>query len=203
MNIRALAVGATALAVMFTATACGDSETDATVATSTVTSEADVTTEAAHNDADVMFAQMMLPHHVQALEMSDLILADDGVPAEVRDLAEQIKAAQGPEIAQLEDWLGRWDVPVDTSAGHHDMPDSAGMAGMLSDDELQALADAEGTEAARMFLEQMIVHHEGAVVMAQTQIDEGRFPDAVAMAHVIVDTQQQEIDTMHRMLTEL
>ena len=88
-----------------------------------------------------MFAQMMLPHHEQAIEMSDIILAKDGVPAEVTTLAEEIKAAQGPEIAQLTEWLEQWGEPTqpeDTHGGH----DMSEMEGMLSEQELQELANA-------------------------------------------------------------
>ncbi|GAC86229.1 MULTISPECIES: DUF305 domain-containing protein [Mycobacteriales] len=211
MNKKTLAVGATALAVVFAATACSDSDSDTgtTVATSTAPASAGTPAEqaTAHNDADVMFAQMMLPHHSQAIEMSDMLLAKDNIPAEVTALAEQIKTAQGPEIDQLESWLDQWGEPTKMPESDHDMPGMDGgmaeMEGMMSEEDMQALADAQGTDAARLFLEQMIAHHEGAVDMAQTEIEDGQFPDAVAMARTIVDTQQQEIDTMRQLLTTL
>ncbi|MBF6097706.1 DUF305 domain-containing protein [Nocardia cyriacigeorgica] len=208
---KALAVGATALAVTFTAAACGDSDTDSTTATtpsaaiSATTSAAE--DAAAHNDADVMFAQMMIPHHTQAIEMSDMILAKQGIPEPVTALANQIKAAQGPEIDQLTTWLGQWgeptEMPSPSAMPGHDMPEMDGMEGMMSEEDMQALSDAQGTEAARLFLNQMIAHHEGAIDMAQTEIEDGQFPDAVQMARTIVDTQQQEIDTMRQLLTTL
>ena len=187
MNKKTLAVGAMALAVVFAAAACSDTgtDTDTTVATSPATTSATTTTAAdeaaAHNDADVMFAQMMLPHHSQAIEMSDILLDKQDIPADVTALAEQIKAAQGPEIAQLESWLAQWGEPT----------------------EMPALSEAQGADAARLFLEQMIAHHEGAVDMAQTEIEDGQFPEAVEMARTIVDTQQQEIETMRELLTTL
>ncbi|MBF6456108.1 MULTISPECIES: DUF305 domain-containing protein [Nocardia] len=208
---KTLAVGATALAVTFTAAACGDSDTDTTTATtpsaaiSATTPAAEDT--AAHNDADVMFAQMMIPHHTQAIEMSDMILAKQGIPEPVTALANQIKAAQGPEIDQLTTWLGQWgeptQMPSSSAMPGHDMPETEGMEGMMSEEDMQALSDAQGTEAARLFLNQMIAHHEGAIDMAQTEIEDGQFPDAVQMARTIVDTQQQEIDTMRQLLTTL
>ncbi len=103
-NTRALAAGLTALAVVVAA-ACGDSGTDTTATspnTTTTTTTSVVEGSAEHNQADVMFARMMIPHHAQAIEMSDMILAKPEIPAEVTALAEQIKAAQGPEIAQLD-----------------------------------------------------------------------------------------------------
>ena len=133
-------------------------------------------------------------------------------------LAEQIKAAQGPEITQLESWLEQWGEPTEMpETGNNDMPgmdmdegmdgmegmEGMQMEGMMSEEDMQALSDAQGTDAARLFLEQMIAHHEGAVDMAQTEIEDGQFPDAVEMARTIVDTQQQEIDTMRQLLTTL
>lgn len=218
MNKKTLAAGVTALAVVFTAAACSDSDTGTTAATSTSPASASTPTEqtAAHNDADVMFAQMMIPHHSQAIEMSDMILAKDNIPAEVSALAEQIKAAQGPEIDQLESWLDQWGAPTSMPDGAHDMPSMdedmgmdgmsdgmSGMDGMMSDEDMQALSDAQGTDAARLFLKQMITHHEGAVEMARTEIAEGQFPEAVVMARSIVETQQQEIETMRQLLDTL
>lgn len=208
-TIKSLAVGATALAVAFTVAACGDSDTDTTTAT-TPSAAVSATTPAAedagaHNPADVMFAQMMLPHHAQAIEMSDILLAKQGIPEPVTALATQIKAAQGPEIDQLTTWLGEWGEPTEmpSSMPGHDMPDGHEMEGMMSAEDMQALSDAQGTEAARLFLTQMIAHHEGAVDMAQVEIEDGQFPEAVQMARTIVDTQQQEIDTMRQLLTTL
>ncbi|MCK0090604.1 DUF305 domain-containing protein [Rhodococcus sp. HNM0563] len=205
-----LAVGATALAVVFAAAACSDSGTDATATSSPATSSATTSAAeeaAAHNDADVMFAQMMLPHHAQAIEMSDMMLAKADIPTAVTALAEQIKAAQGPEIEQLESWLEQWGEPTLMPHEDHDMPgmddNMAGMEGMMSEQDMHALADAQGTEAARLFLTQMIAHHEGAVAMAETEIDDGQYPDTVSMARTIVETQQQEIDTMHQLQTTL
>ncbi|MDJ0401499.1 DUF305 domain-containing protein [Rhodococcus rhodochrous] len=221
MNKKTLAVGAMALAVVFTAAACSDSDTGTTAATSSATTSATASAAdeaAAHNDADVMFAQMMIPHHSQAIEMSDMLLAKQDIPADVTALAEQIKAAQGPEIAQLESWLKQWGEPTEMpETGNNDMPgmdmdegmdgmegmEGMQMEGMMSEEDMQALSDAQGTDAARLFLEQMIAHHEGAIDMAQTEIEDGQFPDAVEMARTIVDTQQQEIDTMRQLLTTL
>ncbi|MEE2062225.1 DUF305 domain-containing protein [Rhodococcus zopfii] len=221
MNKKTLAVGAMALAVVFAAAACSDTgtDTDTTVATSPATTSATTTTAAdeaaAHNDADVMFAQMMLPHHSQAIEMSDILLDKQDIPADVTALAEQIKAAQGPEIAQLESWLAQWGEPTEMpETGNNDMPgmdmdegmdgmEGMQMEGMMSEEDMQALSEAQGADAARLFLEQMIAHHEGAVDMAQTEIEDGQFPEAVEMARTIVDTQQQEIETMRELLTTL
>ena len=173
---KTLAAGAASAAVLLALTACGDADDAATETTTPATSiGAEATTGAhgehdatAHNDADVTFAQGMIPHHEQAVEMSDVILAKGGIDPRVTALAEQIKAAQAPEIETLTGWLADWGVADtgDTAGGH----DGHDMHGMMSEQDLQALEQAEGTDAARLFLTQMIVHHEGAVAMADTEI---------------------------------
>lgn len=152
--------------------------------------------------------------------MSDMLLAKQGVDPRVITLANEIKAAQAPEIEQLTGWLGQWGAstapssPTSTASempGHDmsggDMPegDMPGMAehGMMSDQDMAALQNAQGAEAGRLFLTQMIQHHEGAIVMAQQEIDNGQFPAAVTMAQSIVSTQQEEITTMKGMLDSL
>ncbi|WP_216695901.1 DUF305 domain-containing protein [Dietzia psychralcaliphila] len=199
---------AAAAAVLLGLSACTSDETDTasetTTAVETTASSGSSTTEQAeesaqHSEADVMFAQMMIPHHEQAIEMSDIILSKDDVPADVTSLAEEIKAAQGPEIAQLTDWLEQWGEPTQPEGmdmdmgGDHDM---AQMEGMLSDEELQQLSDAPGPEAAELFLNQMIAHHEGAVAMAEDQVENGTYPPAVDLAQTIIDTMRQLLDPM-------
>ncbi|WP_022888729.1 DUF305 domain-containing protein [Agromyces italicus] len=146
--------------------------------------------------ADVMFAQMMIPHHEQALEMSAIVLAKPGLDPEVATLAEEIQAAQGPEIAQLDEWLEEWDAPREMSGGGHEM------AGMLSTDELAALEAADAESASTLFLEQMIAHHEGAVHMAEAQLESGAHAGALEMAEAIVETQNAEIERMRELLAE-
>jgi uncharacterized protein (DUF305 family) len=152
------------------------------------------------NDRDVAFASNMVPHHVGALEMAEVILGKDGIPAEVQDLAARIEAAQQPEINQMNDWLKAWGTPA-MAGGHggHSMM----MSGMMSEVDMMALEDAEGTEAARLFLEGMIVHHKGAVEMAQVEVDGGKFPEAVALARAIIEQQTTEISEMETLLANL
>lgn len=172
-----------------------------------------------HNAADVMFAQMMLPHHEQAVEMSELMLAKDGVSPEIADLASRIKAAQGPEMDTMKSWLEMWDSPMGGEGGHGmgsmgsdsgsmgNMDgmgmDGMGMGGMMSEDQMAELESADAPEASRMFLESMTAHHEGAIDMARTEIDNGEYPDALAMAETIVETQQAEIEEMKGLLADL
>ncbi|KMO67166.1 uncharacterized protein (DUF305 family) [Mycobacterium sp. BK558] len=155
---------------------------------------------AAHNDADVSFASGMVPHHEQAIVMSDIILAKQGIDPRVVELANQIKAAQGPEIATMQKWLTEWGAPVMNHEGH-DMSDM-GM-GMMSDQQLEQLRQAQGVDATRQFLTGMIAHHEGAVRMAQTELDTGKAEDAKKLARDIIDAQQREIATMKQILGSL
>ncbi|PZQ89531.1 MAG: DUF305 domain-containing protein [Leifsonia xyli] len=152
------------------------------------------------NAADSMFAMMMIPHHQQAVVMSDMMLAKDGLDPRITELAQQIKDAQGPEIDKMKSWLDGWGTPYDESSA---MSMGDMMSGMLSDDDLSALDAATGTDASKLFLTQMIAHHEGALEMAQSEVDNGQNADAVALAKEIVTAQTAEIATMKELLASL
>jgi uncharacterized protein (DUF305 family) len=151
-----------------------------------------------HNQADIMFSQMMIPHHAQAVEMSDMMLAKPDLPEEVTALATKIKNAQAPEIETMTGWLKEWNVPTMMSdhSGH-------GMGGMVDSQGLEKLKDAQGTEAVRLFLEQMIGHHEGAIDMAQQEIGAGKHPGSIQLSRDIVTSQEAEIAQMKEMLAKL
>ena len=155
------------------------------------------------NDADVTFAQMMIPHHQQAEEMRDIILAKDGVDPQVVTLAEQIKQAQQPEIDTMTGWLESWGQPVDGGMGGMGGLDDGGDSGMMSDEDMQQLRDADAATGQRQFLEGMMAHHRGAVAMAQDEIDNGSNPDAIKLAETIVETQNEEIATMEKLLQQI
>jgi uncharacterized protein (DUF305 family) len=186
---RALASGALALITVMGLAACS---------TTTEPSEG-----SGANMADVMFVQMMIPHHEGAIEMSDVLLAKSGVDPEVVELAEEIKAAQGPEIEQMKQWLDNWGMPAmsDSMDGmdHGGMDGMDGMAGMTKED-MQALEDATGPEAGDLFLEQMIVHHGGAIEMAEDVLDDGEHPGVRELAENIIASQAAEIELMRSML---
>lgn len=151
---------------------------------------------AEHNNADAMFARMMIPHHRQAIEMSETMLAKQNLDPQVTRLAEDIKAAQGPEIETMTGWLKTWGEPSMMSGDQ-------GMDGMMSDDDMTALEKAQGTEAARMFLTGMIAHHEGAIKMAEQETANGSNPEATALAAKIIKDQQAEIQQMKALLAAL
>ncbi|MCV9996221.1 DUF305 domain-containing protein [Paeniglutamicibacter sp. ZC-3] len=193
----------TALAAAIALTGCGagsgnemegmDNSPTATSATSGSQAPA---TNAQHNAADTMFAQMMIPHHVQAVEMSDIMLEKSDLDPQIEKLAQDIKAAQAPEIQKMTDWLTGWSEPTAMAGGH-------GMDGMMTDADLDKLKSAQGTEATKLFLTQMIVHHEGAVKMAETEVTGGQNADAVALAKDIVSSQEAEIKDMQDLLATL
>lgn len=150
------------------------------------------------NDADVTFAQQMIPHHQQATEMA--ALAEGRTQnADVLALAEQIAAAQGPEIETMQGWLEDWGADQGEHGGgdHGAMP---GMDGMMSAEQMAALEAASGAEFDDAFLTMMVEHHEGAVEMALTEQEDGQNAEAVALAGQIVETQTAEIETMRALL---
>jgi len=183
---RSLAAGALALAASIGLTACAMTPAPAE--------------DSGANRADVMFVQMMIPHHEQAIEMSDMLLAKSDIEAETLAMAEEIKAAQGPEIEQMESWLDDWGMPSMGGMDGMDGMDHGGSGGMMSEGDMDDLEAATGQEAGDLFLTQMIEHHEGAIEMADDVIDDGRHPDVRALGESIVASQAEEIERMRAMI---
>lgn len=183
-------------------TGCSDDSVASNVdsmPTESADSTGSATQDGTFNDADVTFAEGMIPHHEQAVEMAQMA-EERAEDARVLDLASRIEAAQQPEIDTLTGWLADWGVE-DSGGMEHDGMGHGG--GMMSEEDMDALMAASGAEFDRLFLEQMIEHHTGAVGMAETEIADGRNADAIAMAETIRDTQNAEIDEMEQLLTEL
>lgn len=145
-------------------------------------------------DADIMFLQMMIPHHEQAIEMSRLASSNGASPA-VQQLAEAIASAQAPEIEQMRAWLEGVHAP--DMMGHGHMP----MSGVLSASQMSELASARGAEFDRLYIEGMIGHHQGAVQMAQDELVAGEDPKVIALAKQIIASQTAEITQMQSMAT--
>lgn len=204
---RTAAAIALTTALGLTLVGCGDDSDGSPSATQTA-SNGDV-----FNDADVSFASDMIPHHAQALSMVDLT---EGRPLdpEVKQLTEDIRAAQGPEIETMTDWLTAWDQEIpETMRDHvnsgHDMDGEmseqmegmdSDMPGMMSGEQMDELQDASDDEFQDMWLEMMVMHHQGAIDMAQAEQEDGKFADAIALAKTIESAQQDEIETMEGML---
>lgn len=153
--------------------------------------------DAEHNDADVAFAQGMIPHHEQAVEMADLAATRASDP-KVKALAARIKQAQGPEITTMTGWLEGWGEAM-PGGGAHDME----MSGEMSEEDMAGLDKASGAAFDRLFLTMMIRHHEGALAMAKTELEDGKFPPAHGLAAQITTSQQAEIDEMKALLATL
>lgn len=150
-----------------------------------------------HNDADVEFAQGMIPHHQQAVEMAELAATRAANP-QVKDLAAKIATAQAPEITIMSGWLTAWGAPMPSPESGHDSHGS--MPGMMSDADMAGLEKAGGAEFDQMFLDMMIRHHEGALRMATTEQQQGQQPDAKALAKKIEADQTAEIAQMKTLL---
>jgi uncharacterized protein (DUF305 family) len=151
-----------------------------------------------HNDADVRFAQDMIPHHEQALEMAESAAAS----ADVRELAAAIAAAQGPEIETMTSWLEDWGEEVPSGTNHADMGHGGmdEMPGMMDAEQMGALSGAMGADFDSTWLEMMIEHHGGAVEMAKVQQEDGQYAEAVALAERIEADQLAEIEVMRALL---
>jgi len=193
------------LAVSLVLTACGGSNAAAPANPAPSVSYSAPAT-AQHNAADVAFAQSMIPHHRDAVAMADLA-ADRAQDPEVKALAEQIQAAQQPEIDQLTGFLSAWGAEVSPSnsmdgMGHGSTPSTSspsGMGGMMSPAQMEQLRNATGTQFDEMFLTMMIEHHRSAVSAAQEEIEQGSYPDAKQLAEKIVADQTAEISRMQQM----
>lgn len=149
--------------------------------------------EGEHNGQDVMFAQMMIPHHQQAITMAKQAATKASSP-EVKRLAADIEQAQGPEIEKMTGWLQDWGAPMRPAGGMH-MGE-----GMMSERDLERLDGLSGKAFDKAFLRMMIEHHQGAIAMAGTEQAQGSSADAKALAGSIVTSQSAEITKMRNLL---
>ncbi|GCB44008.1 DUF305 domain-containing protein [Streptomyces sp. NL15-2K] len=207
---RAAAVGAVAVGALLLAACGGDdmsgmdhgsgSDSESASASASASAEAG---SASFSDADVTFAQMMIPHHEQALEMARL--ADGRASdAEVKDLAGKIEKAQDPEIKTMKGWLESWKQPTATeSMPGMDHGGHGGGDGMMSDADMEELKAMKGTEFDKMFADMMIDHHNGAITMAKDEQKNGKNADAVKMAGDIVKGQSAEVTQLRSILDRL
>ena len=165
---------------------------------STASTQTDLTSsQSSFNEADVMFAQMMIPHHEQAIELADMALDPTLMASEqVKTLASQIKLAQDPEIDLMTQWLTDWDQPLMDMSEEHDML----MDGMLSVDEIAALGQLMGEEFDQAWASAMIAHHKGAIKMAKTVKEDGQSTLVQDLANLIVQAQQSEIAVLEKLL---
>jgi uncharacterized protein (DUF305 family) len=199
---RRLALPALALVAALSLAACGDDAQDAAGPSSSEHGSGHSTDstndDAKGNDADISFLTGMTPHHEQAVEMSEIVLAANP-PGSVAAIARQIKGAQAPEIERMDEMLAA--LGEKTDAGHGERH-SAGH-GMMSEQDMAELKSATGIEAARLYLEGMIAHHEGAIQASEKEIADGKYGPAVELAREIKTAQAEEIIEMQALLTSL
>ncbi|MCM3515149.1 DUF305 domain-containing protein [Nocardioides sp. P86] len=204
---RAISATALGLTLALTSAACGNDADGGDTSAEVSTTE--------HNDADVAFASEMLQHHAQALAMVDLTMGRDLDP-EVQQLADEIRAAQAPEIETFTDWLTDWDEEIPSTMRDHANADhedgeagaamegmeagSMDMPGMMSAADMTALEDAPDSKFQDMWLEMMIEHHTGAIDMAEAETEQGQYKPAIDLAEEIATSQAGEIDTMENLL---
>jgi len=153
---------------------------------------------AGYASQDLMFAQMMIPHHEQAVLMANFALKAS-TNREVLTLAKQIKDAQQPEINQMTEWLTAAGVNAN---GDTDMGNMGGMDGMLSTAEINTLFQATGTQFDKLFLSGMIAHHQGAIKMAAMIVD-SKNSEVSKLGNAIISSQTKEIAYMQQLLKGL
>ncbi len=186
-----------ALGLIVGTAACSSGSDDDS--TSSGASDSNSAANETFNSADVEFLQGMIPHHAQAIEMADLATNRAG-SASVKDLAARIRAAQQPEIDTMTGWLRDWGKKVPSMQNGASMDMGDGDMGMMSNAEMSDLRADQGSEFDTMFLEMMVRHHKGAVAMAQTELNDGKFVQAKALAQTIIDAQKSEITEMNQLL---
>ncbi|MDR7277610.1 uncharacterized protein (DUF305 family) [Catenuloplanes atrovinosus] len=208
MRGRTLLAGAAVTATLLLSACGGDHSADPDAggmnhmpASASAAAPAASVSAGSFNDADVSFAEAMIPHHQQAVQMA--ALADGrAADSEVKTLAGKIAQAQQPEIDTMTGWLAAWgrpapDMSMDAGMHHGSMP------GMMSDADMSMLTEATGAAFDTHFLTMMISHHEGAIDMAQQEVQQGTNADAKALAQKIITDQQAEITTMKGILARL
>jgi uncharacterized protein (DUF305 family) len=149
-----------------------------------------------HNEADVAFAQNMIPHHQQAVDMSAMVPSRTANP-DLIVIANHMGPDQQSEIDVLKELLAQWGEPTGPDHAGHDGHGAMGIDGMVDAATMDRLQYLRGAEFDVLWLRSMIRHHEGAVAMARHEFAQGRNPDAVKMAKIMIDWQQMEIGRMN------
>ena len=221
MKLRALTLAVLPFSLAFALGACSSSS-DSAASDTTAESVAAVTNasdtvptdvaaadtiaaDAVFNAGDVTFAQGMIQHHRQAVEMATIALGPArNAGAKVKDLATRIQGAQDPEIELMTGWLKEWGQPVDGRGGMSmegtDMADMPGMEGMMTSEEMSGLEAATGPAFDKLWLDMMVRHQQGAVAMSKTVETDGKAAVVKDLVGKIVSAQESEIAEMQRLL---
>ena len=157
-----------------------------------------------YTGADIKFMQGMIGHHAQAVDMVALVPSRTSLD-DVRQLALRIDVSQQDEMKMMQGWLKDRGQQIPDARAHH-MMGATLMPGMLTPDEMAALAAAKGAVFDRLFLEGMIKHHAGAITMVQELFatdGAGQTPEIYSYASDVDADQRMEIDRMGSLLKEL
>ena len=187
--------GAVALTGLLAASGGTSSNTSPGMDGHGTSSSASSTSVAAGRAGDVMFAQMMIPHHQQAVEMAEIALGKSDASSQVRELATAIKGAQDPEIQTMTGWLEKWGASTPMGGMNHGGTGS----GMMGEADMAALKQASGKAFDQKWTSMMIAHHEGAIVMARQVLATTQDPAVKALADAVVKAQTEEITKMKAM----
>lgn len=150
--------------------------------------------DGAPNDVDVHFIGMMVPHHDQAIEMSDVLLASDVEDPAVRDLAQRIKEGQERENEQMLAWADEWGIEDDMELHSHHIAN-----GMFIPSQLEAFRNHSGDELRAAFLEMMHHHHAEVIAMTQGEVDNGGYAPLKKMAKEMIAVQTAEMREMEQL----
>ena len=215
--MRRIAVSAAAVLTALTLAACGSTSAPTAAPNAPGPMMTAPAADGDHNQADVMFSRMMIPHHEDAIEMAELAQTRSDNP-DVKALAAQIQAAQQPEIEEMKGWLASWNEPTMPDGMGPDGMGQGGMGqggnmpsgmptgmpgGMMSSGDMTKLEGLSGSEFDREFLTMMTAHHETAITMAQAVQANGRHEPTKTLAANIIRSQTEEINQMAEMLKSI
>jgi len=186
-----------AVAAALFLSSCGGSSSDGHTDRKTTDEPVITGQPAGYNADDVAFATNMIPHHEEAVELSAMV-PDRSTNAELISLAQQISAAQQPEINVMKVFLVQWNENPEASSGHAGHGNT--MQGMVDAATMTKLQSLQGAEFDKLWLESMISHHQGAIEMAKAELANGENVDSKGLAKNIVATQEAEIGQMKQML---
>lgn len=173
-------------------------------ALATVTVTTRILAPPGEDSVEVGFARDMIVHHAQAVEMAELIRGRTE-DARIAAMASDIALTQQAQLGRMQGWLALWNRtqtvvgPRMAWMGH---PADRPMPGMATRAELTTLAESEGRDAERLFLELMIDHHLAGIDMAQMAAAKTEVPDVRRLAEAMASGQEAEVEALRALLSE-
>nr|WP_288870514.1 DUF305 domain-containing protein [uncultured Corynebacterium sp.] len=163
--------------------------------TANTANTAATSSDAEYNGTDVHFLGMMVPHHQQAIDMSDVLLDSDVDDAQVRDLAQRIKDGQERENEQMNAWADEWGIDQDMELHSKHIAN-----GMFPPEQLDEFAQLRGDDLRTAFLEMMHFHHAHVIKMTQDEVDGGAYEPLRELAQDMIEVQTAEMGEMEELL---